>query len=293
MATAREALSDAVPSAAAEPATFAEHFEEDFRLALPLGTGRPNSSDPLQILATDPSVVANAATAVVCGVNAANGRLWKLFGLSWQEKNGRQLLCVSTDVAEVTDDDGIEMVARAFYFDPVDVALSPDRPWPLPGRVVPDCGMPVPFELGWLHLLRTYDYEATTPGLGYGYDYVAPGVDGSLYVFSDGRDLGEATVHSPVVRDAAERALAGILEHKAGASMSDVQLLDGEEGGLAPLLYSFGRLSNGNHTLLLLAVAQARLVKLRLSWDPDAPRELQEHAVHDFRLMVSGGPRPT
>jgi hypothetical protein len=292
MAASREVMRNASSEPAREP-TFAEQFERDFRLGLPLGAGRPHSSDPLQILTDDPAMAANAAAAVVAAIHAANGRLWKLFGLAWEEVNGRPLLCVSTDVVEGATREGLEMAAAAFFFDPVRLAPSPDVAWPSPGRTVPGCGLPVPFELGWLHLLRTVDHESARRGAGYGYEYSAPGVTGTLYVYDDGHDLTQATVETPAVRQAAEDARAEVLGFHRDAAMGEVTPWADPEHGLAPVLYSVGRLADGMKTLLLLAVARSRLVKLRLTFDPDVPRLVLDESVQEFRLLVSGGARPS
>jgi hypothetical protein len=137
-----------------------------------------------------------------------------------------------------------------------------------------------PCQLGWLHLKRVQDDEASAPGLGVTVIYKAPQVTASLFIYDNQQSVPDLLTH-PAVRAEFDSARRDIMAMHLDVDPWPEEPSDGRD------LMQIMKLGPdaAEATMLSLTTARGHFVKQRVSWARD---EVRDAIALEWRDIVLG-----
>jgi hypothetical protein len=238
----------------------------DWGTDLPIRGGYGQSQqDPIIITATDPETVALTQMLTIQGLGRGRRVFWRsldrvLLGNEWP-----QIEQFKIETVELTKTEIITQTEN-YYFD-VSAMNDLHRKWSASPVVShrDTSGLVFPFEIGWAHFDGSVNNESEVPGLGFSFQYKAPSIDFTVYVY----DLGRT--------DISDDATDQVVRYEFEAADRDIVKVNPElvawpdQPAYTDHMMRYYKIGNDarDASLLALTVSHGKFIKVRATWSRD------------------------
>lgn len=266
----------------AEPESLRELFLRDFGIDLPI-TGEGGTVDsPFTISAESIQEAVDVQIQSLNCLTQGQGVGWRLLS---QEVLGNDPVRtrVRIETVELTSEQIISETKRYYFV--WDGAAAHESVQTLPGPsdfIDPRSGIALPYELGWLHIAGTTNFEAQRPGLGISVAYAGITAQATLYIYDQGDSIGPANTDrieaefSYSTRDA--------LRAIEGSQLKGMGPVDNERGK-SPRYLALIHAPPDRASAVFLSVHQGQFVKARITW---LAEDSQTHSIGERVLKAVG-----
>jgi hypothetical protein len=261
----------------------------DWGTDLPIRGGYGQSrQDPIIITATDPETVALTQMLTIQGLGRGRRVFWRsldrvLLGNEWP-----QIEQFKIETVELTKTEIITQT-ESYYFD-VSAMNDLHRKWSVSPVIShrDTSGLVFPFEIGWVHFDGSANNESEVPGLGFSFQYKAPSINFTVYVYDLGRTDISDDATDQVVRDEFEAADRDIVK------VNPELVAWPDQPSYTDHMMRYYKTGNDarDASLLALTVSHGKFIKVRATWlrDPFIDRVANNFIELLWALMRNNRP---
>jgi hypothetical protein len=277
-----------------ETETLRELLLTDLSTDLPIRGGSGSKAAPIVVTSPGLQPAVDAQMEVLRCLGAGRRVAWRLTGQEVVVPEQKLVRAAIETVAfadreVVTQQEGLYFVVEALPAHATTTSL------PAPsGFVDPRSGVPLPYQLGWLHLSGATDNEPDNPGLGWTVAYDALAIKGIVCVYDQRARLTSDDVGSDRVIEEFRTAVGEALGVNPGAEVKH-QAMFRDPSGRGRCLLAILDVPGDSMSAVLLSARNGCFVKARVTFDATERHfgRMAHESMEAFVDAVRPGPAMT